>query len=189
MSTVKLYGSFTSPFVRHCRYVLESLEIPFEFIETDYDQSAEGSPLKKVPFMTAGSIKLTDSSSILKYAREKSGAPFLPDLMDFDRYAMINTVMDAAVNIFLLERCGITAEHAPYLARQSSRVSAGLLALNECIDPEQALLKDCHIRCACFVDWAIYRERLEFSAYPNLEALSQKSNADNLFARTAPPTP
>lgn len=187
MSTVKLYGSFTSPFVRHCRFVFQQLSLPFEFVETDYTQSAAGSPMKKVPYMTVGDLQLTDSSSILKYARETAGTQFLPELADFERYTMINTVMDSAINLFLLDRCGITAEQAPYLARQQERVDAGLAALDQSVQLEHALEKECHIRCVCFVDWAVYRGRMTFSAYPRLEALAKAANADALFAETAPP--
>lgn len=187
MSTVKLFGSFTSPFVRHCCYVFKQLELPFEFVEADYDQSAADSPMKKVPYMSVGDLQLTDSSSIVKYAREKAGQAFLPDVVDFDRYTMINTIMDAAINLFLFDRCGITPEQAPYMVRQQARIDAGLAALEANINPEQPLEKDCHIRIACFVDWAVYRGRMTFTDYPKITALAKKANDDALFAETAPP--
>lgn len=186
-SNAVLYGSFTSPFVRHCRYVMTQLEQPFEFVQTDYSQSATGSPLQRVPFMTVGDLKLTDSSSILRYAREQAGQAFLPELSDYDRYAMVNSLLDTAVNLFLLERSGITEVQAEYLGRQKARLETGLAALNQSVTPEQALAKDCHIRCACFVAWAIYRDRLEFSPYPQLLALAETASKDDLFSRTAPP--
>lgn len=188
MSTVKLFGSFTSPFVRHCCYVFRQLELPFEFVETDYDQSAAGSPMKKVPFMSVGDLQLTDSSSIIKYAREKAGQAFLPDVIDYDRYTMINTIMDSAINLFLFDRCGITADQAPYMVRQQARIDAGLAALEKNITPEAPLAKDCHIRIACFVDWAVYRGRMSFSEYPNISKLAKKANEDELFLQTAPPS-
>jgi glutathione S-transferase len=73
---MKLYGSYTSPFVRHCRIALIETGLAFDFIETDQTGSAAKSPTKRVPFLEDGNIFLTDSSSILKHIREKTGHTF-----------------------------------------------------------------------------------------------------------------
>ena len=53
---MKLYGSFTSPFARHCRIVLLETGQACDFVETDYAASAAASPAKKVPFLQDGDI-------------------------------------------------------------------------------------------------------------------------------------
>ena len=53
---MKIYGSFTSPFVRHCRIVLLETGLTCEFIEVDATQSAQISPTKKVPLLVDGDI-------------------------------------------------------------------------------------------------------------------------------------
>ena len=124
-------GSFTSPFVRHCRIALLEEQFEFELIETDGEASAAQSPTKRVPFLKDGDIQLTDSSSILKYAREKAGKTFLKDLQDYDQYCLVNTVLDSCVNLFLLERHGLSADANSYLQRQSQRIESGLTELNQ----------------------------------------------------------
>ena len=62
---MKLYGSYTSPYVRHCRIVIEQLGLACDFVEADYTLSAKKSPSMKVPFLQDGDLQLTDSTSIL----------------------------------------------------------------------------------------------------------------------------
>ena len=74
---MKLYGSLTSPYVRHARIAIAQSGFQCEFEEADYARSAELSPTARVPFFEDGDLMLTDSSSILKYVREKAGTGFL----------------------------------------------------------------------------------------------------------------
>ena len=76
---MKLYGSVTSPYVRHVRVALAQSGFDYTFVEADYAMSAERSPTAKVPFFEDGDLTLTDSTSILKHVREKSGMEFLED--------------------------------------------------------------------------------------------------------------
>ena len=185
---MKIYGSFTSPFVRHCRIALLESDLPCEFIETDAVQSAQISPTKKVPLLVDGDITLTDSSSILRYLREKSGAPFMPDILDFELFNMTNTVMDACVNIFFLEKFdNVTEEQSSYIGRQKARVLTGLEALNEAELSAQLPLSDGLIRLACFLDWGIYRERIELKKLTNLTRLLDVARTDANFIKTVPP--
>lgn len=185
---MKIYGSFTSPFVRHCRIALLEGTVPCEFIEIDALQSAQISPTKKVPLLVDGDITLTDSSSILRYLREKSGATFMPDILDFELFNMTNTVMDACVNVFYLEKFdNVTEEQSSYIARQKSRVLSGLEALNEAPISAQLPLSDGLIRLACFLDWGIFRERIELKKLTNLTRLLDVARTDNNFIKTVPP--
>jgi glutathione S-transferase len=91
---VELFGSFTSPYVRHCRIVLAESGQNCDFVETDYAQSAAKSPTRRVPFLRDADLMLTDSTSILRYLREKAGQPFFPELIDFDFFLLVNTALD-----------------------------------------------------------------------------------------------
>lgn len=185
---MKIYGSFTSPFVRHCRIALLETNLSCEFIEIDPAQSAQISPTKKVPLLVDGDITLSDSSSILRYLREKSGASYMPDIMDFELFNMTNTVMDSAVNIFYLEKFDkFTTEQSSYLARQQSRVLSGLEALNEMELSAQLPLTDGLIRLACFLDWGIYRDRISLQKLTNLTRLLDVARTDKNFIKTVPP--
>lgn len=184
---MKLFGSYTSPYVRHCRIALLQEGLSFELIETDYATSAKESPTAKVPFFKHADLFLTDSSSIIKYIREQSGKAFIPEVKDFDAYALVNTLMDAAINIFLLERDAITFEHSDYLKRQAQRVSLGLAELNVLTHERIDMSNDFVLRTACFLDWGRYRGRFDFSQHTGLLDLLDAANENQEFAATAPP--
>lgn len=159
----------------------------FDFVEADYAMSAEKSPTSKVPFLEDGDTTLTDSSSIIKYVREKSGRKFLSEIEDYELFAMTNTVLDSAINLFLLENDGVTVDQANYLARQKDRIDSGLAELNRRFDPEQGITKDSALRCACFIDWALFRNRISIDEHENLVGLLAAANEVEEFVATAPP--
>ncbi|MFT5260421.1 MAG: glutathione S-transferase [Saprospiraceae bacterium] len=184
---MKLFGSSTSPFVRHCRIALLQTNLPFEMVETGFPESAEQSPMKKVPFMQDGDVSLTDSSSILKYIREKAGQDFLSDVQDYETFAMSNTLQDTSINLFIISMEGFGPDQIKYLGRQQGRVQSGLAALNDRIDPAQGLSTDGAIRAACFLAWGAYRNRFTLDGLDNLSGLMRVANADAHFIATAPP--
>ena len=183
---MKLFGSYTSPFVRHCRVALLHSNLGFEFIEADDSMRNMYSATDKVPFFTDGDVTLSDSSSILKYVREKSGAVFLAGLDDFENFTIANTLTDSAINLFLLENEGFGADRVNYLARQKARVDHGLIVLDKRIDPQAGTTKDSTLRCACFIGWGLFRNRFRIDGLSNLEQLMEIANRDEHFAATAP---
>ncbi|MCH8502593.1 MAG: glutathione S-transferase N-terminal domain-containing protein [Aliidiomarina sp.] len=188
---MQLFGSFTSPFVRHIRVALADTGLAHEFIETDYSQSAAGSPAQRVPFLRTDvggkTLQLNDSTSILKLIRESAGESFCADVESLDLYCLINTALDTTVNLFLLEREGLTSDANPYLQRQAARIQTSLLALEDYPWPAQLPWDDAGIRLACFMDWALFRQRLDFSNYPTLLKLLNDAKAQPSFVATAPP--
>lgn len=184
---MKLYGSYTSPFVRHCRTVLLETGLPCDFVETDHAASAVGSPTKRVPYLEDDSVTLRDSASILKHLRDKAGQPFLDDVVEYDRFCLVNTALETTVNLFMLEKDGLTPEQSPYLKRQSGRITSTLEELNRLPLPTQAPYSDAELRLACYLDWALFRERLTLNAYPNLASFLEAANGYEHFRVTAPP--
>jgi len=192
---MELYGSFTSPYVRHIRIALLESGLPCAFIETDAAASATLSPTQKVPYLTYrdnGQEKhLSDSSAILKYIREKSGKTFFNDtkntLADFDNFCMANTLLDAAINLFYLEKDGVTPASSVYMARQQSRLQTGLAELNKLRFSSAAPFSEAELRIACFLDWALYRKRLSLEGLPALQKLLSDMRSYAYFADTAPP--
>ena len=185
---MKLHGSYTSPFVRHCRVACAQQGIGFDFIEVDHAASAAQSPVAKMPYLTGvdGGM-LTDSSSILKYIREQGGGKFLDDLDDFETFALANTVQDSMINVFLLETEGFGAEQIRYIGRQNNRIAGGLEALNRRL-AGAGIAQDGALRCACMLDWALFRGRIAgLDEHPNLRDLLATANQDPQFADTAPP--
>ncbi len=184
---MKLYGSYTSPFVRHCRVAVLQAGFDFEFIEADYAASAAQSPTSKVPYLAADDMLLTDSSTIIKYVREKAGHSFLAELDDYENFTLVNTAMDSVINLFLLENDGIGPAQVKYLSRQNNRVASILATLDERFAQEQSISRDGALRCACFIDWALFRRRIDIDAYGHLQGLLAAARAVEVFADTAPP--
>jgi len=185
---IKLFGSETSPFVRHCRIALEQGKLPYEFVIVDYQNTAQNTPTQKMPYLVEDDLKLTDSSSILKFIREKSGLAFLAELEDFERYTLANTMLDAAINLFLLEKEEITPKNSQYLQRQSDRIQTSMQALEQGAKPQQAMLDDSHIRISGMMEWLSFRNRLDTTPYTQLNQVLNQAKADQLFQDTAPPS-
>lgn len=186
---MQLHGTYTSPFVRHCRIALIETGQDFELVETDYEQSARLAPARRVPFLHDGELVLNDSLSILKYVRERAGQRFLPDVRDADLFALTDTALDTAINLFLLEKDGLTPNHAPYLARQAGRVSDILDALEETMASTGAKTDDWsdgELRLGCFLGWGLFRERLTLDRHPALAAHLERLQAYPAFTETAP---
>jgi len=187
---VRLFGSLTSPYVRHCRIALGQAGIESELVATDYTASARQSPTQRVPFLEDGELRLTDSASILRHIRERQGRPFLPDIEDFDFFLLANTALDTTVNLFLLERDGITPDACAYLKRQADRISSTLAELDKRTAMHSArpdpMTSDALLRLGCFLGWALFRERLDLRPYPALLQLLEALEKDPWFARTRP---
>lgn len=184
---MKLYGSYTSPFVRHCRIALLETELKCEFIETDAAASAQKSPSKKVPFLHDGDTQLTDSTSILKYLREKSGGAYFDNIAAYDVFCLVNTAMDACVNLFFLEKEGLTPARSDYLKRQQARVDSIFAELEKMPLPHSAPYNDMELRLGCFLAWGIYRQRFSLGDYPQLAHFLETLNNYQPFRDTAPP--
>ena len=186
---ISLFGSYTSPFVRHCRIALDQAQLDWQFVETDYARSGKESPTKRVPYLQDGDVQLTDSMSILQHIAQQSSEPLYQNVNELEQLALINTALDASINIFLLERDKITPENSPYMARQAARVDTIMTLLNS----NSGLLTVCgeslslsQTRLACFLDWAQYRQRIDIAKYPNLAAFLGTSNSFDWFRKTAP---
>lgn len=187
--TIKLHGTYTSPYVRHCRIALAETGQDYELIETDYAQSARLAPAKRVPFMTAGDRTLNDSLSILKFVRESAGRAFLPDVDDCDLFALTNTALDTAINLFLLEKDGLTARESGYLVRQNERVADIMEALNRRVAQLPAKTRDFtegELRLGCFLDWGLFRKRISLADHIELTAFLDRMKDYTPFANTSP---
>jgi len=185
---MELFGSYTSPYVRHCRIVLMQLGQPFTLVETNNDASAKGSPTKRVPYLRDGDRFLSDSNSILQYARRKAGQHFLDDLDDAERFYLANTALEATVNIFQMEKDGIVPAQSAYLQRQAARAEAVLEKLNsDKLDVGGAPTSDSVLRIACFLGWALFRKRIDLGPYANLTKFFESAQRIPHFKETAPP--
>jgi len=194
---MKLYGSYTSPFVRHCRIVLLELQqcdnnkatppISCEFIETDLKASAKLSPTQKVPYLVDADLSLSDSNSIIKYLRERSGGSFMNDIREYDLFCMVNTLLDATVNVFFMERVdGLKPCDSQYLQRQQNRIESALKDINQLTLPTALPLNDGQIRLACYLDWALFRQRIHLDEFETLQQFLTLARRWDIFTQTTP---
>lgn len=184
---MKLYGSYTSPFVRHCRIALLETNCACEFIETDQASSAVQSPTKRVPFLEDGDVFLTDSIAILKYLREKAGQDYLASTNELNQFCMVNTALDSTANLFFLERDGVDLHAYEYTRRQAARIESSLAELNQLSLPENAPYNDVHLRLVCYLTWGLFRKRINIDVHENLQKFLVGINHYQPFVNTAPP--
>lgn len=197
---MKLYGTLTSPYTRHCRVVLRSSDIDCEFVVCAPADMVGISPTARIPYLEAGSVKLSDSTSILKYLRDQTGAPFLESPRDHDLYCLSNTVLDSAICLFLIKKLdGLEPAQSQYLARQAARVESGLdelearelpltLSGGDTLSSGAALpLGDAEIRLASLLEWGLFRHRFSLENRPRLRAFLSLAQSWDVFRETAPP--
>ncbi|GGY87247.1 hypothetical protein GCM10011613_35550 [Cellvibrio zantedeschiae] len=184
---MKLYGSYTSPFVRHCRIVLLETNCACEFIETDQATSAVRSPTKRVPFLEDGDVFLTDSIAILKYLREKAGQSYLASTHELNQFCMVNTALDTTANLFFLERDGVDLTAYEYTRRQAARIESSLAELNQLDLPLHAPYNDVQLRLACYLYWALFRNRINIESHKNLQDFLSGIQQHQPFVKTAIP--
>jgi len=187
---MELFGSYTSPFVRHVRIAMTETKTEFSLTETDHEMSAKLSPAKKVPFLHHKELRLHDSSSILKYVREKASERYFADPKDYDQYCLVNTALDACINLFLLEQEGVSPDNNSYMKRQQQRVEQ-ILEMME--NKEHAVayegphpFSDGELRLGCFLSWGLFRKRITLDKYPRLQEFVDKINDYPIFADTHP---
>jgi glutathione S-transferase len=139
---IRLFGSFTSPYVRRVRIVADELGLPVEQIDTT---PAEGqaelrkrSPIWKVPAAEIDGQLIFDSHVITEVLLERFGrgklAPLAVD--DIEARNAINVIdgaLDALINAFYLGKDGVTPEQAPYLKKQGERAAASLSWLEQSV--------------------------------------------------------
>ena len=107
--------------------------------------------------------------------------------MDYEKFCLTNTLLDASVNLLLMERDGIKPDDSPYLKRQQSRVETGLDALNQYSYENSDSWLDSDLRLACFLDWATFRNRFSWDDKENLVALVDWAKSYDAFVETSPP--
>ena len=181
---MKLFGSLTSPYVRHCRIALMQSQCAFDLIPIDQQQSSELTPTKRVPFLRHGDMLLSDSASIIRFAREQANSDFLANVEDLDLFCFINTILDSAANVFYLEKFGLKPTDNAYIQRQTDRIAASLQTLESRELGYYQNQNDCHIRLTCLIDWMMFRHRINIDDFPELHLFTQQAAAE--FAQTAP---
>jgi glutathione S-transferase len=206
---LKLYGHDPSPFVRRIRILLEELGLPFERDAHGWLDPVPGfldnSPIKRVPMLDRGpgaKVRFVyESRVIAAVLYETPGRAPAPDLQptlflraleehDQNLLSALDVALDSAVNIFLLEKDGVTKEQSSYLQRQAARV-------NECLDwvdrqysgklsftPGHLAYVD--LCTVSTIGWLRFRNRADVTRWPNLVAVEAATKERPSFVATRP---
>ena len=195
---IQLYGIRTSPYVRHARVALAESGLSWQFEQVTPD-TITLSPTLRVPFLIDGALTLTDSAVIVRYAREQSGQAFLPSVGDHELFALATSILDTAVNLYLLNigdsaalseiatrTSAIGFNPRTYYERQQERILAGMKGLGQFELEASAPYTDGQIRLACLLDWVCYRETIDLSGLNNLSDFLTRIREWPTFSETAP---
>ena len=206
---LKLYGHDPSPFVRRVRILLGELALPFErdahgWIDPVSAFTANA-PTKRLPMLDRGpdaKVRWVFESRVIasvlyEEPARKPGSDvqttlFAPalDAADQNILSVLDTGLETAIGLFLLEKDGIAPGQTSYLQRQAARV-------NECLDWADAAYADKPTLTAgtvawvdmCAVStigWLRFRDRADVSRWPNLVRVETATNDRPSFASTRP---
>lgn len=200
---MKLVGSRTSPYVRKVRVMLAEKKLACEFTEdnvwADTTTVTAINPLTKVPVLQLDDgIALYDSSVITDYLDPIAAPEFIPGAGTARALVKRNEslgdgITDAGISIFLERKRAPNLQDPAWLARQRSKIDAGIAALaaelgnKPFLQGEKVTLGD--IACGCGLFWLEFRlpEIAWRAQYPNLKAWAVRLEARPSFAATRPP--
>ena len=199
---MKLVGSRTSPYVRKVRVILAERNLPYEFIEesawTAETTVPRYNPLNKVPALVMDDGEsIFDSRVITEYLDAISGGTLLPK--DAAARAKVRRgealgdgIADAGITAFLERKREAARQDPAWIARQLSKVQAGIDAvashLGQGAHLGGAQMNMADIACACALFWAEFRmPELDWRGkHANLKAWAQRMEARPSFASTRP---
>ena len=199
---MKLVGSLTSPYVRKIRVLLAEREIAHQFLEesawTAETTVPRYNPLNKVPALQLDDgSSIFDSRVIAEYLDAISGGTLLPaEPLARARVkcleALGDGIADAGITAFLERKREASRQDAAWIARQMSKVDAGIAALagafgrGPYLGGERMHLGD--IACACALFWMEFRmPQVGWrDTYPKLRTWAEALESRASFQATRP---
>lgn len=195
---MKLYGTTTSPYVRRVRAVALELGVDFTLVDTFTDAGQAllrtKTPLWKIPTVEIDGHVMWESSAIIDYLVTTRGHGALRPVRDTVResnlkYA-IDGALDAAINVFYLEREGVLPSAVPYQQKQNGRIAASLAYIGESL--RDGFLTDDksvgvgEIALATTLEWFVFRKRFDIASIPALDAAMKQFAERPSLAATRP---
>jgi glutathione S-transferase len=193
---MRLYGSFTSPYVRRLRILARELGEPVELVDTTTPAGQAAlravAPLGKVPIVELDGEVVFDSRVIsdLLVARRGRGPLRPPQAGDENLRSVADGALDALVNTFYLVRQDGADPALPYLARQVERAAEAFAWLAERVHgpsfSRDGGLGLPEIAVVTALGWTHFRGVYDPAAHPSLAALCATWEARPSFAATRP---
>ncbi len=201
MSTLKLIGSYTSPFVRKVRILLAEKNIPYEFVLDDVwsaqPQVLQLNPLGQVPciVLPTGEI-LTDSRSIAEYLDWLVPAPALTTLAQrlavLKWQALAEGIIDTAVKFRVEQIRPEALQWQDWLARQQGKLDRCFalmdahLATHAWLANGRYSIADLTLQCALnFIDFRMAHWDWR-AAYPQLKRFEAQLASNPVYIETLP---
>ena len=199
---MKLVGSKPSPYVRKVRVILAEKNLPYEFVlENVWDAASkitQFNPLGKVPaLVTDADDTLFDSPVIAEYL-DTLAAPRLIPATGIERArvrsyeALGDGIADAGITMFLERKRAPERQDTAWIARQTSKVEAGIAAVAKTLGEKPFLhgaeLTLGDVACGCALFWLEFRlPEFDWRArHPHLKAWAERLDARASFSSTRP---
>lgn len=192
LMTYTLYGSYTSPFVRRLRMLLEN--IPHNFSELsvfDPEGAAKLSkinPINQVPVLTDGDQVVWDSRQIFNYLNSIHKIQKM-NWNDENSLTAIEGAILAGVNLFMLRRSGVnTQEDIMFINRQKERIESVLNYLKPFIEKEALNTWNFHtMTLYSLLDWGTFREIFSIDHRPECKKFLEIHSHREIVKQTAIP--
>lgn len=188
---MKLYGSTTSPFVRRIRLWLGSTD--YEFVNLDIfagpgrEVLKEKNPTLKVPMLEDGEQMVFDSRVIFRYLQHKLNQPAITWDQE-NQLTLIDSANDSLVQLMILKRSGIARDdELLYFKLQYERMGTLLSELESQVSSGAFNYWNYPAICLySLVDWASFRELVDFTEYPAIVGFWQQHQSTDFVAQTDP---
>jgi len=198
-TTIRLYGTVTSPYVRRVRIVAEEIGLKYTLLET---ASAEGqgklrerTPIWKVPAAEIHGQLVFDSHTITEFLLVRANSSVIPPLAADDIAArnainVADGALDALINAFNLAKDGVTSDTASYVKKQHERAESSLRWLEQEIPESWAGDKPqlglAEVVLGCSLAWMRFRDVYPVARHPRLVRVLETLERRPSFVSTQP---
>lgn len=200
---ITVYGTLTSPYVRRVRAVAHELgaevDLVDAFTEDGQAQLRAASPLWKVPAAKIDGTLVFDSSVIVDTLIRRDGGatsdavePIAPDdLRTRNIVTVVDGVLDALINVFYLDKDGISAAQSTYVTKQLDRARASMGWLDEQLDgvwlSPNRRFGVAELALTTTLGWMRFRDRYPVADHLALLHAFETHDARPSMAATRPP--
>ncbi len=198
MTTTRLYGTLTSPYVRRVRCAAIELNVPLELCDTSTNAGQSAlrtvSPLWKVPTLELGGQVIFDSRVILMELITRHGVgalgPWPTDVASLNLMSALDGAMDALINALYYQREGVQSAEVPYLQKQHARAAATMHWVDAQVAPRglaEGSLSWTRLYLLTTLEWMIFRDMYPVREHAGLLACLESLQDHPSLVATRPP--
>lgn len=184
MTTLVVYGSLTSPYVRRVRIVADELGVPLTFVDafTEDGQKAlrARSPIWKVPAAELDGDVIFDSRVIVDELLRRHGpgplraADHAARLREENIVSVVDGALDAGIKRFYLKRDGVAVDGVASLDKDVERMRACMTWLAQRLDEGRLTGLEgfgrAEIALVSALGWFRFRDTYPVDEHPGLVA-------------------